>query len=91
MNDLEHLMGYSPIGPRYQSIVLDAMYSLLSASPPPGRKLLVICTSKRRSVLEELGLLSAFTAVIRVPYIAHVEDVRLVLEESQAMSPDEVC
>ncbi|XP_050728281.1 vesicle-fusing ATPase 1-like isoform X1 [Eriocheir sinensis] len=90
MNDLEHLMGYSPIGPRYQSLVLDAMYSLLSASPPPGRKLLVICTSKRRSVLEELGLLSAFTAVIRVPYIAHVEDVRLVLEESQAMSPEEI-
>lgn len=90
MNDLEHLMGYSPIGPRYQSLVLDAMYSLLSASPPPGRKLLVVCTSKRRSVLEELGLLSAFTAVIRVPYIAHVEDVRLVLEESQAMSPDEI-
>ena len=90
MNDLEHLMGYSPIGPRYQSIVLDAMYSLLSASPPAGRKLLVVCSSKRRQVLEELGLLSAFTAVIRVPYIAHVEDVRLVLEESQVMSLDEV-
>lgn len=34
MNDLEQLMGYSPIGPRYQSLVLDAMYSLLSSSPP---------------------------------------------------------
>lgn len=90
MNDLEHLMGYSPIGPRYQSLVLDAMYSLLSASPPKGRKLLVICTSKRRSVLEELGLLSVFTAVIRVPYIAHQEDIKLVLEESQALSTEEV-
>lgn len=90
MNDLEHLMGYSPIGPRYQSLVLDAMYSLLSASPPKGRKLLVICTSKRRSVLEELGLLSVFTAVIRVPYIAHQEDVKLVLDESAALSSEEV-
>ncbi|XP_018009114.1 vesicle-fusing ATPase 1-like isoform X2 [Hyalella azteca] len=94
MNDLEQLMGYSPIGPRYQSIVLDAMYSLLSSSPPKGRKLLVICTSKRREVLEELGLLPMFTAVLRVPYIREVEDVRMVLEESQAMSSaevDEVC
>ncbi|KAK7079234.1 hypothetical protein SK128_001838, partial [Halocaridina rubra] len=90
MNDLEHLMGYSPIGPRYQSLVLDAMYSLLSASPPKGRKLLVICTSKRRSVLEELGLLSVFTAVIRVPYIARQDDVKLVLDESQALSSEEV-
>ncbi|KAK8749377.1 hypothetical protein OTU49_015813 [Cherax quadricarinatus] len=90
MNDLEHLMGYSPIGPRYQSLVLDAMYSLLSSSPPSGRKLLVICTTKRRSVLAELGLLSAFTAVIRVPYIAHQKDIRLVLEESQALSPEEI-
>lgn len=90
MNDLEQLMGYSPIGPRYQSLVLDAMYSLLSGSPPKGRKLLVICTSKRRAVLEELGLLSVFTAVIRVPFIATVEDVQMVLDESQALSPEEV-
>ncbi|KAB7498877.1 Vesicle-fusing ATPase 1 [Armadillidium nasatum] len=90
MNDLEQLMGYSPIGPRYQSLVLDAMYSLLSSSPPKGRKLMVICTSKRRSVLEELGLLSVFTAVIRVPFIARVEDVQMVLEESGAMSSDEI-
>ena len=92
MNDLEHLMGYSPIGPRYQSLVLDAMYSLLSTSPPKGRKLLVICTSKRRSVLEELGLLSAFTAVLRVPYICTIDDIRLVLDESQSpLNTDEVC
>uniref|UniRef100_A0A2P2I565 Vesicle-fusing ATPase n=1 Tax=Hirondellea gigas TaxID=1518452 RepID=A0A2P2I565_9CRUS len=90
MNDLEQLMGYSPIGPRYQSLVLDALYSLLSSSPPKGRKLLVICTSKRRSVLEELGLLSMFTAVLRVPYIKEVEDVRMVLDESQAMTSSEV-
>ena len=55
-----------------------------------GRKLLVICTSKRRGVLEELGLLSMFTAVLRVPYIKSHEDVRMVLEESQAMAPVEV-
>ncbi|KAK4322272.1 hypothetical protein Pmani_006971 [Petrolisthes manimaculis] len=90
MNDLEHLIGYSPIGPRYQSLVLDAMYSLLSTSPPQGRKLLIICSSKRRTVLEELGLLSAFTAVIRVPYVAHAQDIKLVLEESSNLSPSEI-
>jgi len=90
MNDIEHLIGYSPIGPRYQSLVLDAMYSLLSSSPPNGRKILVVCTSKRRAVLEELGLLSMFTAVIRVPFITYHQDVKLVLEESQALSSDEI-
>ncbi|XP_076057708.1 vesicle-fusing ATPase 1-like isoform X3 [Oratosquilla oratoria] len=90
MNDLEQLMGYSPIGPRYQSVVLEAFYSLLSSSPPQGRKLMVICTSKRRSVLEELGLLACFTAIIRVPYIRHLEDIKLVLDESHALTSDEV-
>ena len=71
-------------GPRYQSLVLDALYSLLSSSPPKGKKLLVICTSKQRMVLEELRLLSMFTAVLRVPYIATIQDIRLVLEETQA-------
>ncbi|KAA0202629.1 hypothetical protein HAZT_HAZT006046, partial [Hyalella azteca] len=93
MNDLEQLMGYSPIGPRYQSIVLDAMYSLLSSSPPKGRKLLVICTSKRREVLEELGLLPMFTAVLRVPYIREVEDVDEVCRHIAhgEVFVDEVC
>ena len=43
LNDLEQLMGYSPIGPRYQSLVLDAMYSLLSSSPPKVRS--IACTT----------------------------------------------
>lgn len=90
MNDLEHLMGYSPIGPRYQSLVLDALYSLLSSSPPNNRKIFIICTSKRRDVLEQLGLLSAFTAVMRVPYITYHQDVKLVLEESEALSSEEI-
>ena len=50
----------------------------------------MICTSKRRGVLEELGLLSMFTAILRVPYIKDAEDVRMVLDESQAMTAAEV-
>merc|ERR1719259_798762 len=90
LNDIEQLMGYSPVGPRYQSLVLDALYSLLSSSPPKGRKLLVICSSKRREVLKEFGLLPLFTAVLRVPYIQQVEDVRTVLQSSQVMTPQEI-
>lgn len=41
-------------------------------------------------MLEELGLLSMFTAVLRVPFMRDVEDVRMVLEESQAMTTQEV-
>jgi len=90
MDDLEHLMGYSPVGQRYQSLVLDALYTYLAKAPPKSRKLLVICTSKRRSVLQEFGLLSKFTSIQRVPFINSQEDVIKVLESTQLMTPQEV-
>lgn len=46
-----------------------------------GRKLLVLCTSSRRQVLEEMEMISAFTSVLHVPYLSTSEHLMTVLEE----------
>lgn len=48
VDNLERLLDYGPIGPRYSNLALQALLVLLKKQPPKGRKLLIVCTSSRR-------------------------------------------
>lgn len=48
VDNIERLLDYGAIGPRYSNIVLQALLVLLTKQPPKGRKLLVFCTTSRR-------------------------------------------
>ena len=79
VDNIERLLDYGPIGPRYSNLVLQALLVLLKKEPPKGRKLLVICTTSRRQVLEQMEMLSAFTAVLHVPDLTEPEHLNAVL------------
>ncbi|PNF26292.1 Vesicle-fusing ATPase 1 [Cryptotermes secundus] len=86
VDNIERLLDYGPIGPRYSNLTLQALLVLLKKEPPRGRKLLILCTSSRRQVLEDMEMLSAFTAVLHVPNISEPEHLLAVLEESDVFS-----
>lgn len=116
MDNIERLLDYGAIGPRYSNVVLQALLVLLTKQPPKGRKLLVFCTTSRRldnlaklirrieyikllyffqtftfrQVLEEMEMLSTFTAVLRVPNISQCEQLVAVLEETDAFSKSQI-
>lgn len=48
VDNVERLLDYGPIGPRYSNLTLQALLVLLKKQPPKGRKLLILCTSSRR-------------------------------------------
>ena len=48
VDNIERLLDYGAIGPRYSNLTLQALLVLLNKQPPKGRKLLVICTTSRR-------------------------------------------
>lgn len=48
VDNVERLLDYGPIGPRYSNLTLQALLVLLKKQPPKGRKLLVFCTSSRK-------------------------------------------
>ncbi|GFT54560.1 vesicle-fusing ATPase 1 [Nephila pilipes] len=90
VDSVERLLDYGAIGPRYSNSVLQALLVLLKKEPPKGRKLLVLCTSSRRQVLEEMEMLAAFTSVLRVPNLSAPEHLITVLEETNCFRKEEI-
>ena len=79
VDNVERLLDYAAIGPRYSNLVLQALLVLLNKEPPKGRKLLVICTTSRKQIMDELELSSAFTATLHCANLNHPEQVITVL------------
>ncbi|XP_046439782.1 vesicle-fusing ATPase 1-like [Daphnia pulex] len=90
VDNIERLLDYGAIGPRYSNLVLQALLLLLTNQPPKGQKLLVICTTSRRQLLEELEILSTFTKILRVPNISTSEQLIAVLEETDVFSKSQI-
>lgn len=82
VDNIERLLDYGPIGPRYSNLTLQTLLVLLKKQPPKGRKLLILCTSSRREVLQDMEMLSAFTSTLHVPNLSAPEHLMTVLEES---------
>ncbi|KIH62580.1 ATPase, AAA family [Ancylostoma duodenale] len=60
IDNIERLLDYSPVGPRFSNLVLQALLVLLNEPPPANHRLLVLATSSNRSFLRELELINAF-------------------------------
>lgn len=80
VDDIERLLDFVPIGPRFSNLVLQALLVLLKKPPPKGRKLLIIGTTSRKDVLQEMEMLDAFSTTINIPNISSGEQLVDALE-----------
>lgn len=80
VDDIERLLDFVPIGPRFSNLVLQALLVLLKKPPPKGRKLLIIGTTSRKDVLQEMEMLDAFSTTIHIPNITSGEQLVDALE-----------
>lgn len=80
LDDIERLVDYVNIGPRFSNSVLQTLLVLIKKPPPKGRKLLVIGTTSRSSILETLEILDAFNIVTNVPTLDTNSDIENVLK-----------
>ena len=90
VDSVERLLDYGPIGPRYSNLTLQALLVLFKKNPPKGRRLLVICTTSRREVLEQMEMLSVFTDVLHVSNLSRPEHFKKILDENDAFTKQEV-
>jgi vesicle-fusing ATPase len=68
LDDIERLIEYVPIGPRFSNAVLQTLMILLKKIPQDeGRKLLIIGTTSAGHLLEDLGIVQAFSVTQTVP------------------------
>ncbi|KAA0725215.1 Vesicle-fusing ATPase [Triplophysa tibetana] len=80
VDDIERLLDFVPIGPRFSNLVLQALLVLFKKPPPKGRKLLILGTTSRKDVLQEMGMLDSFSTTIHIPNISSGEHLMEALE-----------
>jgi vesicle-fusing ATPase len=54
VDNVERLLDYGPIGPRYSNLTLQALLVLMKKNPPKGRRLLIICTTSRYKIIADI-------------------------------------
>ena len=85
LDDIERLLEYVAIGPRFSNVVLQALLVLLKRQPPPGRKLFVIGTTSLPLVFEDMGLNAAFNVSLHVPMLS-ADETAAVLRQLGAFT-----
>ena len=84
VDEIEAIIDYVGVGPRFSNSVLQTLRTFLRKPPPPGRQRMIIATTSARQVLNELGLLNAFSTETPMPYVLTGEELSNVLAESGA-------
>ncbi len=80
IDNIERLLDYVRIGPRFSNTILQALFVMLKRLPPKGRRLLIIGTSSKMKFLDDVGLTEAFNAVFTVPNVKAGKEVGSVLK-----------
>ncbi|KAH9561668.1 hypothetical protein CY35_05G034500 [Sphagnum magellanicum] len=90
LDDIERLLEFVSIGPRFSNVILQTILVLLKRIPPKGRKLLVIGTSSVEDrILESMSLLDTFNVHLNVPNLKP-SDMKQVLEEIEVFDPADI-
>jgi len=88
VDNIERLLDYGPIGPRYSNITLQALLVLLKKLPPAGKRLLIIATTSRKEVLDQMEMLTAFTDVLHLPNLHRGDQLMTVIQQSRILDQE---
>ena len=90
LDDVERLLEYVPIGPRFSNVVLQTLLVLLKKRPPEGRKLLVCATSSSGEVLDTMGMSDVFNVILHVPPLRLADEIERVLTSLDVFAPSDL-
>jgi len=85
LDDLERLIEYVRVGPRFSNAILQCLLVLVKKQPPAGHRLLVVGTTSIVREMEPLELSEAFQNEEHVPQITAVEKVKICIERGVDM------
>ena len=84
IDNIERILEWVPIGPRFSNTVLQALMVLMKKQPPKGRRLLILATTTEHSVMQQLDLFTSFDSDIAVPNVGTYEELAHILKQSRA-------
>lgn len=79
LDNIERLMDYVRIGPRFSNVVLQALAAAVRREPPHARKILVIGTTSSKEFLDDAELTEQFHVRQHIPRLSQPEHFKLVL------------
>lgn len=89
MDNIERIIEWVPVGPRFSNAVLQALMVLLGKTPAKGRRLLILATTTQRSVLQHLDLFDSFNSEIAVPNVNTFAELEHILRHAGVLAePD---
>ncbi|KAG8689851.1 transport between ER and Golgi ATPase protein [Ceratobasidium sp. 423] len=81
VDNIERLLDWVPIGPRFSNGVLQALMVLMAKRPPAGKRLLVIATTSIRPMLTDMQMSEVFDAELRISPISTLAALSKVFED----------
>jgi len=81
IDDIERILEYARIGPRFSNAIMQTLLVYCKTVPPKGKKLLIIGTTSQPSILKELDMNDVFTAELKVPNIKTEHELINVLKD----------
>ncbi|KHN88648.1 Vesicle-fusing ATPase [Toxocara canis] len=85
LDNIDRIIDYCAVGPKYSNSVLQALLILLKKTPPPNHRLLIVATASDQCT-RAFGLQDFFTAVLDVPPLSTVDHLMTVIEDSDVFS-----
>lgn len=86
LDNIERMIEYSPIGPRFTNVILQTLMVLTKRVPPKGRRLLILATTSCADVMERLDYKSAFSAILSTPTLEKNEIARIVDGKAESIN-----
>jgi vesicle-fusing ATPase len=87
IDQIEDIMDWVNIGPRFSNSVLQTLKVFLRKFPPKDRKLIIFVTTTQRSILEQMDLLKGFNKEIHIPSISSLDNLNHIFEEVGFLDP----
>jgi len=79
LDDIERLLGYTPVGSRFSTRVMEVLQVLCRKDPPLGRSIVIIATSTSE-VISDLYLRDVFDVVREVPLVREPGQIKSVMK-----------
>ncbi|KAM5588225.1 vesicle-fusing ATPase [Rosa sericea] len=89
LDNIERLLEYIAIGPRFSNLISQTLMLLLKRTPPKGKKLLVFGTTSELGFLDSIGFCDTFSVTYNVPTL-QTPAAKKVLEQLNVFADEDI-
>ncbi|KAJ2970765.1 hypothetical protein NQ176_g8029 [Zarea fungicola] len=90
LDDFERLIGWIANGPRFSSVMLEALTTLIVSKPPKGHRLLVLITTSRPEMLNMLEINQDFEKQVYIPAVSSLRELGVILQSSGSINGGDI-